>query len=216
MATTKSSDFKKLTVCKICFNSSRDKSNPLLTSPGTSANQSKSAKSKNECPAYRHTFIPVTVYQEPDSLKWETIRENVQVNRICPHNKEGKCRFGQSCKSAHNDAELAQATLQKVRRQQKLSSSEVNRIRKPPPIRVCNKYKICRYNMEGRCYFGRYCTFAHSEAELQTWIQRRHPTMSTKGDKNSEHFSNAPIPKRGKSGLAGFHLEILSSGGQKR
>ena len=202
METTISSDSKRLTVCKICFNSSKDKPNPLLTLPVTDsitsgASQPTPAKSKpDKCPRYHHDFIPVTVYQEPESQKWEIIRENIQISRMCQYKKEGKCRFGESCKFAHNDAELALATPQKPRRQQKQSKSEVDLIREPPPIRVCNKYRLCPYKMEGRCNFGRYCTFAHSDAELQAWIQRRNPTtMSTK--QTSEHISNTATPKRG-------------------
>ena len=204
MAATNTPESKKRTVCKICFNSSKDKPNPLLVplvAETVTTASSAASKQKSECPRYRHDFIPVTVYQEPDTLKWESIREKVQINRMCQHKIEGKCRHGELCKYAHNDAEMALATPMKSRRQQKHSHREVPRIREAPLIRVCNKYKLCPYNIEGRCYFGRYCTFAHSEAELQTWNQQRYST-SVPAKKNSRHIShmNEATPKRGESG----------------
>ena len=172
-------EFKTFTVCKICFNSSRDKPNPRLTFRAVKQDDDK-------CPKYPHDFIPVTVYQEPRSQKWESIRENIQIGKFCRYEKEGKCRLGELCKFAHNDAELA--LHRKARRQQKRKSEE-DQIREPPPIRVCNKYKMCPYKMEGRCYRGRYCTFAHSDAELLAWNQRRKPaTMST--NQTSERISS--------------------------
>jgi hypothetical protein len=49
--------------------------------------------------------------------------------------------------------------------------------------------------MEGRCNRGRYCTFAHSDAELLAWNQRRKPaTMSTK---QTSERSNTASPKGG-------------------
>lgn len=188
METTKSSDFKKFTVCKICFNGSKDKPKPLLILPSESR--------PDECPKYSHAFIPVSVYQDPESQKWEIIRESIQIGRLCQYKKRGKCRLGESCKFAHNYAELALATPQKARQQRKQSKSEVDQIREPPPIHVCKKYRVCPFKMEGHCNYGKYCKFAHSDAELRAWIQRRNPTtMSTK--QTSGCISSTATPKKG-------------------
>ena len=216
MDTTKSSDFRRFTVCKICFNSSKDKQNPnlisLVADPVTSSASQPSKPLAKQCPRYRHDFIPVSVYQDPESQTWEIIRENIQTGRICQYNKEGKCRYGESCKFAHNYAELALATPQKARRQQKHFKSEVDQIREPPPIRLRNKYKMCPYKMEGRCNRGRYCTFAHSNAELQAWNRGRNPTtMSAK--QTSERISNTATPKRGTIYSCSIKLHVHVQGG---
>ena len=65
-------------------------------------------------------------------------------------------------------------------RQSQPPKSQMKRLNKqkseirPRPCEVYGRYLVCRYiKLQKRCFKGKRCTFAHSEAEREAWEEDR-------------------------------------------
>ena len=151
-------------VCKICYNASSHKTNPTLTL--TAKVDSDDTRS---CPACRQEWSTQTVAKDPDTRKWVAIRPLPKIDPKIDYHlcQKQPCQKGPlGCTYAHSRVELI--LWKKTRLQQP----------RPAPLLAgpYHQFQRCwnvRDSTNGVCPYGQHCTFAHSEEELERWINEQ-------------------------------------------
>ena len=152
-------------VCKICFNSTSHKANPTLTlAPKVDSDGTRS------CPACKQQWNTQTVARDPETRKWVSIRPRPKIDpkidyQMCVSTqRKYPCQKGPlGCTYAHSRAELI--FWNKTRLQQP---------RPAPNLTGPYQFQLCKHIQGSKvCPYGQRCTFAHSEEELQRWINEQ-------------------------------------------
>ena len=149
-------------VCKMCFNSSSHKPNPVLTPFSKSSYDVSTGEQK--CPVCRLEWAPIRIYKD-HSQRWVKIRPRPKIPatidfQMC-NNANGKCTKGHECSFAHSQAELASWNRERQ-----------NEPRPAPQIPGPYQFQLCKHMQNtGTCPYGQRCTFAHSEEELSRWLR---------------------------------------------
>ena len=153
-------------VCKICYNSSSHKANPILTP--FSRTTYDAATRLQTCPVCRQEWAPIRICREPPiSPRWMKIRPRPKIPatidfQMCKNvNSKIECPKGQDCSFAHSQAELTSWNRERQ-----------NEPRPAPQITGPYQYQLCKHMLNtGTCPYGQRCTFAHSDEELEGWLK---------------------------------------------
>ena len=152
-------------VCKICYNSSSHKANPILTSFGRTTYDASTGQ--QTCPVCRQEWAPIRICREPPNPRWMKIRPRPRIPatidyQMCKNvNSKVECPKGQDCSFAHSQAELSS-----------WNRDRQNEPRPAPQITGPYQYQLCKHMLNtGTCPYGQRCTFAHSDEELEGWLK---------------------------------------------
>ena len=144
-------------VCRICFESSRDKTKPRITI---------AARIKSGfCPTCKHQWNQIVIAREcrtgaAHPFEWFSVRPRPKIPsksdyHICQHS-DRHTSYG-SCQFAHSEIELKYWTKQRAEEEPRCA---------PPST---DYHKHCRMMLNsGIC--NAYCFYAHSSKELELWI----------------------------------------------
>ena len=171
-------------VCKICFNSSSHKLNPILT-PFSKTTYDTSI-GQQTCPVCRLEWAPIRICREPPNLRWTKLRPRPRIQatidyQMCKNfSSKVECPKGQDCTFAHSQAELSSWNRERQ-----------NEPRPAPPITGSYQYQLCKHMLNtGTCPYGQRCTFAHSNEELEGWLKHQAGTSLSNG--NHVHPPSTP------------------------
>lgn len=151
-------------VCKICYNSSSHKPNPILT-PYSRTSYDPNTRQQT-CPVCRQEWAPIRICKEHNQ-RWMKIRPRPKIPpnidfQMCKNaNSKIECPKGQDCTFAHSQAELASWNRERQ-----------NEPRPAPQIPGPYQFQLCKHMLNtGTCPYGQRCTFAHSDDELEGWLR---------------------------------------------
>ena len=173
-------------VCKICYNSSSHKANPILT-PFSRTTYDATTRQQT-CPVCRQEWAPIRICREPPNPRWMKIRPRPKIPatidyQMCKNvNSKVECPKGQDCSFAHSQAELSSWNRERQ-----------NEPRPAPQITGPYQYQLCKHMLNtGTCPYGQRCTFAHSDEELEGWLKlQAGPAVTSLPNGNYVHPSSA-------------------------
>ena len=98
--------------------------------------------------------------QEPQPIAKELPTDPLYKTQLCGnYAKDGKCRYGKSCRFAHGESEL---------RARALGGASKGKSAKELPTDPLYKTQLCEnYAQDGKCRYGKRCHFAHGDSELR-------------------------------------------------
>ncbi|XP_028391332.1 LOW QUALITY PROTEIN: uncharacterized protein LOC114516140 [Dendronephthya gigantea] len=114
---------------------------------------------------------PSTSSAKPSTPSSQTATNTVSVSSVMEQ-EELRCRFCDIKFSSMLELEYhysdPQHKVNVIRLTEKLRKP-IKKFRPPPDGVNMGRYKVCRRFVQGYCYFGKKCTFAHGEGERDYW-----------------------------------------------